>query len=214
VTEQKREKRKYASVGLTGKQVGTNLKRLRELRKISTTELSSRLSEKGVPLQATGITRIESGERRVTVDELVTMAVILGCSPNALLLPPATEGITEITGYGEVTAMKAWRWARGRSRLRDDAEWPFRTFDDEDEAAYWGQLDEEDVRFRSENSRDEPPHKHVIREKQTPEQRGAMEAVAAAMRTAYKDHGLSLKDIIPFGLAAAIHDAGGDDGQG
>jgi hypothetical protein len=50
-------------------------------------ELSERLSAAGRPIPVLGLRRIERGERRVDVDDLVALAVVFGVSPERLLRP-------------------------------------------------------------------------------------------------------------------------------
>ncbi|KAB1149249.1 helix-turn-helix transcriptional regulator [Streptomyces luteolifulvus] len=109
--------------GPTSRHVAANLKRLRTARGLSTTRLSDALKEAGQPIPATGITRIEKGERRVDVDDLTALAVVLGVSPSALLLPPtkSPQEVVEITGGGEVASDTAWAWADGTRPLRMEA---------------------------------------------------------------------------------------------
>jgi hypothetical protein len=93
-----------------------NIKRLRNNRGISTTRLSAALNKLGRQIPATGITRIEKGQRRVDTGDLFALAAVLDVSPLTLLLPwpedPDTE--VEITGVGSMTARQAWAWALGR----------------------------------------------------------------------------------------------------
>jgi hypothetical protein len=67
-----------------------NIRRFRraDWQDITTAEMSRRLGELGQPIPDTGITKTEQGTRRVDVDDLVAIALALGVTPNALLLPP------------------------------------------------------------------------------------------------------------------------------
>jgi transcriptional regulator with XRE-family HTH domain len=120
--------------GVVGDHVRANLRRLR--RGISTYELARRLEAAGWKINPDGITRIETGDRRVTVDDLVALAVVLGVSPNALLLPPvppvrapeADVPAVPLVGNVEADPRTAWRWARGEQPL-DGSE--------ENLAAFW-----------------------------------------------------------------------------
>lgn len=72
------------------------MRRYREEAGLTYAELSRRLKEAGHPLAVLALRRIEDGERRVTVDDLTALGVVLGVNPNALLSPAATssEGVT------------------------------------------------------------------------------------------------------------------------
>ena len=67
--------------------VAANLMRLRKAQRLTTTRLSAALDELGQPIHASGITRIEKGERRVDVDDLVALAKALNVRPEQLLMP-------------------------------------------------------------------------------------------------------------------------------
>ncbi|WP_344604448.1 helix-turn-helix transcriptional regulator [Streptomyces glaucus] len=128
MAEQQRGRRAI-EVGPTGQTVAANIARLRKRREMTTRQLSAALERAGRSIPASGITRMEKGERVVTADELTALAVVLGVSPVTLLLPANTRGpkdvnglptqaTTEVTGAGEVGAADAWRWAWCMEPLR------------------------------------------------------------------------------------------------
>jgi hypothetical protein len=103
-------------LGPTGETVRSNIKRIRENQRIPVTELSARLRDLGRPIPTLGIHRIEDGQRRVDVDDLVAFAVALSVSPPSLLMPNAEtiEETVTFTGNPEpLSAGKAWSWFRG-----------------------------------------------------------------------------------------------------
>lgn len=61
------------------------MKRLREDQRLTFVELADRLSKIGRPIPVLGLRRIERGERRVDVDDLFSLAEVLGVEPIALL---------------------------------------------------------------------------------------------------------------------------------
>ncbi|MFJ9030021.1 helix-turn-helix domain-containing protein [Streptomyces sp. NPDC102274] len=96
------------------KQVARTVRDLRERRQWTTDDLSRRLTEAGYPLAQSGVTRLESGGRRITVDDLEALAAVFGVHPTALLssgAPPADPCAVhghsydnrEITGPGPRT---------------------------------------------------------------------------------------------------------------
>jgi transcriptional regulator with XRE-family HTH domain len=97
---------------------------LRERRGLTTRQLSGILDRAGRNIPASGITRMEKGERVVTADELAALAVAFGVSPSALLLPLTNrhDERVEITGGGEVDALRAWEWGIGRLPLKTNPE--------------------------------------------------------------------------------------------
>ncbi|GAA2665477.1 hypothetical protein GCM10010400_27020 [Streptomyces aculeolatus] len=101
-------------IGPTGRQTATNIERIRSLLGVSQRELAERLTDLGRPIPSTALSKIERGDRRCDVDDLVAIAIALGVSPATLLLPPvADETTTTVTGAGEVTTADAWDWADG-----------------------------------------------------------------------------------------------------
>lgn len=105
--------------GPTAATVAANVLRLRKARSLSIYGLSGRLRSAGRPITPSAVSKIERGERQVTVDELMVIAVILEASPSALLLPMTDDpsAKVEITGAGPVAADEAWDWVDGRRRL-------------------------------------------------------------------------------------------------
>ena len=74
------------------KQAARTVRDLRERRRWTTDDLSRRLTEAGYPLAQSGVARLESGGRRITVDDLEALAAVFGVHPAALLSsgpPPA-----------------------------------------------------------------------------------------------------------------------------
>jgi transcriptional regulator with XRE-family HTH domain len=108
-------------VEATGRHVAANLKRLRVVRGMSTTDLARELEAKGRPIAATGITRIEAGQRAVDVDDLLTLALVLRVPPSALLFPLTDDpdDSVEITALGKLSARKTWSWADGSEPIKD-----------------------------------------------------------------------------------------------
>jgi transcriptional regulator with XRE-family HTH domain len=72
-------------MGPAGHAVIANIRRIRGLQKMSLQELSDRLTQVGRPILPSGLSKIESGERRVDVDDLVAIAAALGVMPDRLL---------------------------------------------------------------------------------------------------------------------------------
>lgn len=122
------ERQKRVPLGATGERVAANIKRLRG--SLQYKELSEKLGKIGRPIPALGLRRIEAGERRVDVDDLVALAVALGVSPLTLLLPADGNSAlaSPITGVNRNVGHNVqWMWARGDEPLtvpdgREEAE--------------------------------------------------------------------------------------------
>lgn len=67
---------------------GINIKRIREQKQITQTELAARLQVRGVQLNQNGICRIEKGKRLVADYEIKILADALGVTIEELLALP------------------------------------------------------------------------------------------------------------------------------
>jgi transcriptional regulator with XRE-family HTH domain len=108
--------------GPTSARVAANVRRIRRDRELTTAALSQRLAELGHPIADTGITKIEKGQRRVDVDDLVALAAALGTTPTRLLLPevdiPNPGASFVLTpGLEKMRIDDAWAWAYGERPL-------------------------------------------------------------------------------------------------
>ena len=71
--------------GEVGHQVAAQVRWERERKHLSLHQLSDRLAAVGRPILPSGLSKIEQGDRRVDVDDLVALADALGTVPGALL---------------------------------------------------------------------------------------------------------------------------------
>ncbi|MGM9474347.1 helix-turn-helix domain-containing protein [Pseudarthrobacter sp. YS3] len=115
-------------LGPTGRTVADNVKRVRGYRSLNYVELSRKLAELGRPISPLAVRRIEEGDRRVDVDDLLALAVALGVPPNSLLLPhedPSPEPTA--TAVGNAMFLDVWSWADGGRSFtghdRDQQSW-------------------------------------------------------------------------------------------
>jgi transcriptional regulator with XRE-family HTH domain len=105
---------KQPEIGPTSKTVAANVKRLRDAQGMNYKQLSETLeSRANWSINSVGIRRIEDCERRVTVDDLMALAVALGVSPATLLYPNTEDAISEleITGLPNPENPRViWEW--------------------------------------------------------------------------------------------------------
>ncbi|WP_202129048.1 helix-turn-helix domain-containing protein [Pseudarthrobacter sp. ATCC 49987] len=106
---------KELTPGVTGATTMENLKRARG--EMTYAELARRLAALGRPIPSLGLRRIEAGERRVDVDDLMALAVVLGVSPLALLLPHGGQSDTREFADKSVRNDQLWQWAIGERPL-------------------------------------------------------------------------------------------------
>lgn len=81
-------------------------------------ELSERLRTLGRAIPTASIGRMESGDRRIDVDDLMAISYALDVSPLSLLLPFTDAPADEIQPAGvgrQMDALAAWQWATGSS---------------------------------------------------------------------------------------------------
>lgn len=104
--------------GPGAERVASNVRTLREERGMSLRRLSERLGKVGRPMLASGLSKIEQGDRRADADDLVALAIALDVTPNRLLLPAdAGDDVFALTGEVDATGAMAWRWAAGDEPL-------------------------------------------------------------------------------------------------
>jgi hypothetical protein len=110
-------------LGPVGERVARNITAF--ARGTSLRELSAALGEIGRPILPSGIIKAEKGERRVDAADLVAFALVLGVTPNRLILSADhnSEPVALAPGV-ETTANGAWRWACGEHVIRPGAHGP------------------------------------------------------------------------------------------
>jgi len=64
------------------------LRETREARGLSQSELAQMLTDRGRPMNTTALLRVESGERKLSLDEAIALADVLQAAPANLLSPP------------------------------------------------------------------------------------------------------------------------------
>lgn len=101
-------------MGPSGLTVAENLKRIREQQKLTYTEVSRKLDSVGRVISPLAVRRMEEGARRVDVDDLVALSVVLGVAPTTLLVPNSftRNEFVDITGIVSIEAQELWAWVR------------------------------------------------------------------------------------------------------
>ncbi|MFB7555354.1 helix-turn-helix domain-containing protein [Streptomyces brevispora] len=118
--EQKKRGPAATQISATGEAVRKNVTRLRKAHGWTTYELAQRMNAAGRPIPQSGVSRVESGGRRVDADDLAAFSIVFGVSPAALLLPlkDSPRDSVDVTGAGRVSAETAWEWASNRRPLK------------------------------------------------------------------------------------------------
>jgi transcriptional regulator with XRE-family HTH domain len=74
----------------------------------------------GRRITISGLSKIENGDRRIDVDDLMAIAVALDVSPAALLLPRSQPGdVVDVTGRRASTLL-FWQWALASDCISGD----------------------------------------------------------------------------------------------
>jgi len=107
--------------GAAGDAVAKNVTRIRGTRGLNYSALSKLLGQHGREIPPLAVRRIEEGERRVDVDDLVALSVALNVSPATLLMPNSDEEAadTSLTGTGTLKANDMWDWLTANNPLPD-----------------------------------------------------------------------------------------------
>ncbi|MGW4371997.1 DEAD/DEAH box helicase family protein [Nocardia takedensis] len=104
--------KQVGAMGPAGIRVGQRLKDVRQSRGLTLNLLATRLSDLGRPIDLSALAKIEKGQRRVDVDDLMALARALDVSPNWLLFPEtATNDRVDLTAAFSMTGREAWQWA-------------------------------------------------------------------------------------------------------
>ncbi len=106
--------------GPATERVAENVKTIRRARDLQLEDVSKTLSSLGWPISVSTLSKIELGQRRVDVDDLIALAVALGVTPNRLLLPAEadTEAETAVTRELRLPSFDVWAWATGEQQLQ------------------------------------------------------------------------------------------------
>lgn len=108
--------------GPIGEHAAAAVKVLRDKRNLTFAELSRKLDDLGRPIPPLGLRRIEAGDRRIDVDDLVALALALEVSPLALLLPGVASDTPAavVPGGDEYGPARIWEWGIGKWPLSGD----------------------------------------------------------------------------------------------
>jgi transcriptional regulator with XRE-family HTH domain len=100
--------------------VARNIQRVRKARQLKQSDVSERLTAAGRPTLPTVVSKIERGERRIDVDDLVAFGRALGVPPILLLYPLGEEEEVEVLAGQRASTWAAFRWFVGEARFPVD----------------------------------------------------------------------------------------------
>lgn len=101
-------------------EVARNIQRVRKARQLKQSDVSKLLKAAGRPTLATVVSKIERGERRIDVDDLVAFGRALGVPPVLLLYPLGTDEEVEVLPGQHVHTGAAFRWFVGQGPFPSD----------------------------------------------------------------------------------------------
>lgn len=93
--------------------IASRVEAVRERRGYSLRELSRRLDEVGHSMDATALMRLERGERRITIDDLLAVALALDVPPVALFVPIDTGEAVRVTADMTMDPLQLLLWVSG-----------------------------------------------------------------------------------------------------
>jgi transcriptional regulator with XRE-family HTH domain len=102
--------------------LAANVRDLRSLRRFSQDDLAERMRAVGHEWSRATVSTVERGQRNVTVDELATLALVLGVTFGDLLDPTGAdrrgrEGLDYAPGVEPLPALTGSGWAHGTTLL-------------------------------------------------------------------------------------------------
>ena len=102
------------TAGPVSRVFGRQVRAARELRGLSQAKLSRRLKDAGVDLAQVTVARIENGDRRISVDDALALAVALGVNPLYLFSGDFTNEAVPVTPtLGEIVPSQMRFWFNG-----------------------------------------------------------------------------------------------------
>lgn len=103
-----------------GEVFARRVRQVRQRRGLTQHAVADRLRALGVQsIDQTTLSKIESGVRRVTLDEALTLALALDVAPVSLFLPPGEDDTVRLAPERTEDAGTAWLWATAREPLPD-----------------------------------------------------------------------------------------------
>jgi transcriptional regulator with XRE-family HTH domain len=98
------------------RRIGAAIRDTRAAQDVSAVKLAARTAELGYPVHRVAISKLEAGERSITVPELVILAAALNTVPLAFLLPDAEDAAVEILPGNEMTGAEMIGWFTGTTK--------------------------------------------------------------------------------------------------
>lgn len=95
-------------------ELGKNVARIRKLRGMTVRDLAAKLGPLGLRLSPSGVSEVENAGRKVSIDELLIIAIALNTSIIDLLLPEIHEQMEIAEGVQPINQLSLAQWLEGR----------------------------------------------------------------------------------------------------
>ena len=95
------------ALGPVGEGVAGRIKQVRRERGLTLRELAARLEGIGRPILLSALSKVEQGQRRIDVDDLVALADALDVTPKDLLVPKGTSDSPELASARSLTPSRS-----------------------------------------------------------------------------------------------------------
>jgi transcriptional regulator with XRE-family HTH domain len=146
--------------GPTADRVAKNIERVRKARQLNQKDVSALLKGIGRRMLPTVISKMERGERRIDVDDLVALALVLNVSPLTLLLPDdSSQEPVCLADDFQVQSRTAWQWAEGHRTAVDFAVGPIANYGPDGDPAVNAEVYESEQEF----TRKQTAYKALVR---------------------------------------------------
>lgn len=93
------------------------IRKARGERGLTQGDLADAVTELGHPMHQSAIAKIEAGQRKITLDDLLVLAVALDVPPPLLFLPIDTEEDLALTPKKTAYSWRVWEWLHGEEPL-------------------------------------------------------------------------------------------------
>lgn len=105
---------------MTSVRVAANVREIRKARRLDLSDVSDRLDRVGQPISVSGLSKLETGSRRVAVDDLVALALVLDVTPSRLLLTAtaSADAKVQLAPNMALPEIAAWQWASGEASIQ------------------------------------------------------------------------------------------------
>lgn len=93
------------------------IRKARDVKGLTQGALADAVTQLGHPMHQSAIAKIEAGQRKITLDDLLVLAVALDVPPPLLFLPIDTDEDLALTPTKKAYSWRVWEWLHGEEPL-------------------------------------------------------------------------------------------------